>query len=329
MKLLILLAIGMSSFSISSVAKALSPDGEHSGKAVIIAETKSGYGATAVNDTHIYWTDASALRRSKKDGTEIETLYEANGCEFPPDLSVTDTHAYVFCRTGIATSFALIEVPLDGASAKTLRTCRGCAMQQLSVDSEAVYWAEGNGGGATIYKIPFSTSKVSAVGTLPFHNAMGLAVQGDYVYWASHHKVNGYYANGGVGRAEKHGLANTYIAANEFGAGFTVLTATHVYWHRAKDGAIIRAPLTGGSAEKVAQFTGLSFLVADDKFLYVGEYSTEKISRISLDSFEISTLYSGPYAKRVLSLVVDQKFLLWRAKGGSLGGQQLVKIDLH
>ncbi len=208
--------------------------------------------AIAVDEGHIYWTNATnAIGRAAIDGTGIEHAFitgdEVDG------VAVDAAHIY-WSNAGDGT---IGRASLDGTGVEQAFISGLDTPAHLAVDSKFVYWAN---GGETIgrAKLDGTGADQSFIEADGF--PAGVAVDADHIYWVNA-AVQGEL--GAIGRADIDGSDVRQIftgSANPPSFGFpsgVAVDTGHLYWADFSYPSIVRSKIDGTAVNPQFIGTGL------------------------------------------------------------------------
>jgi hypothetical protein len=210
-------------------------DGTNVNESFITTDQASGL---AVDETFIYWTNASGIGRANLDGTNVSEAF-ISGVD-PATIAVDDGFIYwVDYNAG-----TIGRANLDGTNVnQTFISGTQDGSCCIAVDEAHLYWASNSS--STISRANLDGTGVehsflpAGAAIAPF----GIAVDGSFIYWAV---WNG-FSYDGIGRAnlDGTGLDNNFIDHTEVVGPYDVeVDGAFIYWTN-NNGTIGRANLDG------------------------------------------------------------------------------------
>ncbi len=264
------------------------------------------------DDQYVFWSseyrDGPAdhygglrLMRAAKDGTNPIVLVERS--ERALALAIDGSDVYWASDTGVG------KVAKTGGKAVSLvhlqpPSC--CAVGNLAVDGDSVYWSTSREDG--IWKI--SKTGAGATQVITGSRPATLVVGGEYLYWTEGGRAH----DGKVMRAAKDGSGMTELVGEQYGPLDLIADDHYLYWINQDDpdyhgtyahGAVLRCPLGGGPLTKLASENTPDHLVADDISLYWE--GGDGIQKVSKDGGAVTTLTT--VINVIHSLAVDDSRL--------------------
>ncbi len=181
----------------------------------------------AVNDQHVFWTDADlhTVNRANLDGSDAVVLAQTG--DRPMVLALSTTHLY-WLSSGARGGHtgAVMELPIDGGPSALALTL---AMNQaepssLAVDATSVYWV--NAGDGLVLSVPLGGGPATVLRHMSRPNAIAVDASSYYV---------GEVLPGLLVRYPKAGGTGDVRSSNEGHPNQLALDANNVYW--VNDGA--------------------------------------------------------------------------------------------
>jgi hypothetical protein len=264
--------------------------------AVTVASGEDLPGAVAVDDSFVYWTTTTAVRRSAKSGGSAMTLFSSQGSG--DNLIIDGTNLYwrnattpngVFSGPttggqatmvvgGLPSNFALDADSIYWIDAGDLMLRRaskanGGTAQVLAgpgtfgtlvIDDQFLYWVEGAGRVRRIAKTGGSITDLRPADSTPGLRASWTAADDTNVYFGADTTTA---QTGVLIRVEKTGGAGEMLAGDLDSADAIAVGGDAVYWLTRGDsgsGYLARIPRTGGAPTILASGLGLTIGIALD-----------------------------------------------------------------
>jgi virginiamycin B lyase len=244
------------------------------------------FGATASpqapSDGYIYWANyfGHGIGRANLDGTDVNPRFLSGPDTWGPvGLAVNDRFIY-WTNFNYYEGNSIGRANLDGTGVNQefITGCEDC--WGLAIDDNYIYWARieplNEIGRAKLDGTEVNQHFITlGLGGMP----RGLAVAGDFIYWANYNTCT-------IGRAN---LAGTVVNENWI-TGCTssphcvTITETHIYWTNYGNGTIARANLDGTGPEywQVGLVNPLGIETREDS-IYWGEFENNRLGRSFLD----------------------------------------------
>lgn len=255
-----------------------------------------GGGPLALTSTRLYWGlyfggyPPAAIMEAQLDSGAPTTFAAEAGADF---IAVDSANLYWTSTNG----GTVVQAPLDGGAPLTLATNQfSSASAPIAVDATSVYWAYGSlmkvpiGGGSvttiaatcgvcglvvsgavaycaddsrTVWSIPVDGGTPTAFATNQARPCI-IAVRGGNVYWDNY--VDGTVMTEPVGG----GTPRTIATGPPMGVGATAIDDANIYFATHVDGgAIVRAPLDGGSPTLIAMLPNIASAAVSDTSVFV------------------------------------------------------------
>ncbi len=273
----------------------------------------------ATDGGYVFWTNyANPGTVGSVSGSGGGYLAIATNVSFPQDIAAHAGMVY-FTLENAGAQPKLMSVTNLGAALAVLAVGpmgpgqfpNGIAFDQ--VGGNTLYWEAYGGGSYTIYQYTVSTANnVSVRGPISNTNIAGLAAEngdfffteplffravqypqnfafdtsmtrpgrmfatGGYVYYLD----RGTGGNGSVRRAKDDVSAMNTIASSLSSPAYVTSDGVNVYWTDTTDGAIYRAPVTGGTPFALVKQAGLQALTVDASYVYFVNSTNSQIARI-------------------------------------------------
>ena len=191
----------------------------------------------AVDGSHVYWTNATAIEESNLDGSNVTTLI--SGLSSVYGLAVDANYIY-WTELNAGT---IMRADLDGSNVTTLVSGE-FDPSSVAVNGSHIFWTNWLTIG-TIKEADLNGANVTTLVTgqgFPF----AIAADNSYVYWVNQGEIN--YASGTVDRALLSDPSQvTVLASNQWHPDGLAVDASHIYWANSQAATINRANLNGTS----------------------------------------------------------------------------------
>jgi hypothetical protein len=285
--------------------------------ATVLASGENAPGTIAVDDTTVYWTTQTAVRRVAKNGGTATALF--SGQDHPDWLNADATSLYWTTKTA---NKDLLSGAKAGGQTTTVASGLGGS---LLIDGDFAYWIQaGTSSGNVIVRQPKAGG--GTLETIASQNNLGQIVADDsFLYWAE-----GYM--GRIQRVAKTGGSIMDIRPKDPQTTIVArLDATDVYFATfgttAQSSAVLHLPKGGGTTSTLAMGLDLpSDMAVTDDAVYVvalGDVSTSG-ALVKLSKADGSTVFKIP-SHHAYALALDAQYVYWTEVGdtGSNNGRVL------
>jgi hypothetical protein len=267
--------------------------------------------ALAVDETSVYWTNATAgsVMKVSKDGGTPTTLASGKGiaCDNANSLAVDATRAY--WMSGLTsvlgprppTSY-LLSVPLQGGSPTTLASPTVAVDPwygnevdgPIALDADSAYFVYASPSRVgVVAKVPLGGGAVTTIGTTDGVSPSGLAVSGDAAFWTN---TGSFGSNAGVLRVPvSSGTVSNLLVAHHPGFRAIAADSSFVYVVDTNE-TIQRIPRAGGTPTILASGQPVNGALAVDAtsvYWAGGEDGLSHVVSVPIGGGELTTLASG------------------------------------
>jgi hypothetical protein len=282
----------------------------------VLARGLAGSAALAIDRRNAYWIDETGgtLERVPKQGGITMLVFSGSGGSFGSGASVavddTDVYWTSTMPGGAAKTNLLRRQDKNGGQPTTVTQSAGNAFSCVVLDSEYMYWVQGN----AVFRASKKGGAPAAVGGgLAGANCVAVDEKSAYVSLAgSDAKQHG---DGMIVAVPKNGGPAKVLVKDVHAPADVQVDATDAYWI---DGdKVMKAPKAGGAATQLAQAPGpIGDIVLDDASVYFtvpGTKGDGSIGRIAKSGGAPTILASSQPAPT--GIVVDDHSVYWTCAG--------------
>jgi hypothetical protein len=234
---------------------------DHDGRNVeLLADDESYH--LAADDTHVYWTTNTSIRRIAKAGGDAESVSVLKDRSENAPLWLAFDEGNVYCST--AEGGTVVRAPKTGGPFEVMATSAG-TMGGVAVNGSSLFWADYSFANGAIHRVDLSSGSAEIL--LPVGGAT-LRVAGGDLWFASEQEMPSGERRSSLARLDVDptppgALKGNYTVPNytlEFESDFR-----HVYWSYHE---LMRIDLQTGGQELVALLAGS--IAITDNWIFVG-----------------------------------------------------------
>jgi hypothetical protein len=286
----------------------------------VLAKGLAGSAALAVDKRNAYWIDeaAGSVERVPKQGGVTMLVFSSSGGAFGPGASVavddTDVYWTSAMQGGAAKSGLLQRQDKNGGQPTTVTQSAGSTFSCVVLDSEYMYWVQGN----AVFRASKKGGPPAAVGG-GLGGANCVAVDEKRAYVSIGGTDSKQHSDGMIVSVPKSGGPAKIIVKDVHAPADVQVDATDAYWI---DGdKLMKAPKAGGAATQLSQAPGpIGDIVLDDASVYFtvpGAKGDGSIGRVAKAGGAPTILASSQPAPT--GIVVDERSVYWTCAGTDAG----------